>query len=61
LPSAAQVSGAQLDVAFVTVDKPAVPTLMLDPGFCKPVVVSGNVTQYGSQGLLPHGLAAPRL
>ena len=62
LPCAAQVSGEQLVTGTVTVDKPLGSMLMFVPAlFVRPCVVSTKVTQNGSQGLVAHGLAPPRL
>jgi hypothetical protein len=61
LPCPAQVSGVQLVTGTVVVDKPVGATLMFVPAFVRPCGVSENVMQYGSQGLVAHELAAPRL
>jgi hypothetical protein len=61
LPRLAHVAGVHFEVGCVIVDKPVVLTLMFVPAFCRPLVVSEYVTQYGSQGLLEQALAAPRL
>ena len=61
MPCAAQVRGVQLEVGCVVLDRPLGATLMFVPAFCSPCVVSRNVTQNGSQGLLAHVVAAPRL
>jgi hypothetical protein len=61
LPWLAHVSGVQLEMGCVVLDKPPGSTLMFVPAFCRPCVVSRNVTQNGSQGLFEHELAAPRL